>query len=213
MNIGPIPLSVGDPTNLRYKWVFSDGSLGPETGPTGITQIGGFNYYYVTDIAPSTAVRVILYDVTDVTNSSEVDLSSHELIPFTDTTCPVDRVPGAGSLSPHGLFVPPSFSDQFDVFIQQPLAVDYVLGYSMKFEGNIGDLTVECDTGSATVSLKINDVAVTGLDGVLINQNKTTYAASGLNSFNPGDKITLSITQLTNCQNLHVTSGFTRSRA
>ena len=58
--------------------------------------------------------------------------------------------------------------------------------------------------GTATVTLKINGVAITGLSGISLTTVKADFLGTALNTVNVGDEVSISIDSATNAFNLEL---------
>ena len=67
---------------------------------------------------------------------------------------------------------------------------------------NITDVTTKLAAGTATVTLKINGTAITGLDGINLTAAKTDFLATATNLVDVGAEVTIEIVSATNAFNL-----------
>jgi len=68
----------------------------------------------------------------------------------------------------------------------------------------ITDLAGRVGAGTATVTLKINGVAITGLSGIALTTVKADFLGTALNTVNVGDEVSISIDSATNAFNLEL---------
>lgn len=66
----------------------------------------------------------------------------------------------------------------------------------------ITDLAGRVGAGTATVTLKINGVAITGLSGIALTTVKADFLGTALNTVNVGDEVSISIDSAANAFNL-----------
>lgn len=101
-----------------------------------------------------------------------------------------EATPGAGCESQE---VARATEDAFFLSVQQPDSTDYPLAFACPFGGEIDSLIIQTGLGSGVATLKIDGVAVAGIENVVIDTIKRTYIAQDLNDWNPGQTVIFEI--------------------
>lgn len=83
--------------------------------------------------------------------------------------------------------------EAWSIELPEPDIKDYVLGFAWPVGGKLSTLVLQSGLGSGHCTVKINNVGVTGLIGLILDTTRREYRASGLNDVNVGDDVVFSI--------------------
>lgn len=102
-------------------------------------------------------------------------------------------------------------TDGISIFIETPVVEDYLVGLNMPFGGLISHLTLKTESGTGTMSVKINDVIVTGLSAIAASTTQLEAIPTALNTFEPGDDIHLVVDSVSSLLNLAASIAYRRT--
>lgn len=105
-----------------------------------------------------------------------------------------------------GIYKEPNI-DTFSQFIETPTDKTYTIDLYSNKTYTIDYLAIKTDSGTCTASLQINDVDVTSLNSISVNNVLQKINATGNNIMTVGDKLTLVITGVSLVVDLQLTIG------
>lgn len=126
----------------------------------------------------------------------------------TTTSNPLQSLVSVGTsgqtLTSNGAAALPTFKttlDQFASIITVAANQTYIIGIRMAWSGVLQTLTTKCTSGTCTMTVTIDGVAVTGISNA-VSTSEVTSTATAANSFAVGQDIALVITSNSGCLNL-----------
>lgn len=94
--------------------------------------------------------------------------------------------------------------------LDAPTNKTYFLDFKAAFAGTLNSLDIGSISGTCTVDIKINGVAVTGLSAIAVSNSTPTALATALNAFAAGAQITIVISANSAATDLAFTLKYTR---
>lgn len=87
---------------------------------------------------------------------------------------------------------------------------NYTIDPVASFPYKVKELICKVDAGTATIAVKINGVAITGLSAVAVNTGYQTIKSTALNELSAGDELTIEIVSVTDATSLIGKINYTR---
>lgn len=130
------------------------------------------------------------------------DITSESILDLTDTpssfTSQAYKMLRVNSSANAVEFVDVTFGIQFTLTTVSN--GDYTIWQSATFAGTIVEAYYETEAGTVTASVKIDGVAITGLNALSMSTTEDNASASANNTFSEGDKIVVSLSSASSCE-------------
>lgn len=120
---------------------------------------------------------------------------------------------GCGSVSSVSVEVFVTMSQDISITgrIERPQATTYIVVLNAPVAGTIDSFTYKCVAGSATLSVRIDGINVTGLNGLSMTTSEVTSTPTALNTFVVGQTIAIVVTSPVTCDDFDFVLKMTRT--
>lgn len=102
--------------------------------------------------------------------------------------------------------------DDYYIFIENPTDKDYDVVINSSFACTINEITTDCESGTCTLTGKINTIALGGTANS-VSTTETTQAHASANSLAIGDNLRLTVSANAACLGLSIKVKYTRTLA